>query len=180
VDLRSSLHVHDNPLAIAAAVSDFTIPPPSAIKFHTGAVFLPHLAKPKTSSAPAQFFFGFNRRHARANACFIESNHLETNADVAAPAFFSNRGDNAYTKQNHHRLIIQQPKIPMKQCIDLVHELSFWPLPQTECAFCAHRKCRRCREVSFSIAACCQCRMRAIERLKYLRARIDETDTQEG
>jgi hypothetical protein len=58
VDLRSSLHVHDNPLAIAAAVSDFTIPPPSAIKFHTGAAFLPHLAKPKTSSAPAQIFFG--------------------------------------------------------------------------------------------------------------------------
>src|SRR6266850_7890336 len=69
---------------------------------------------------------------------------------------------------------------PMKECIDLIHELSFWPLPQTDCAFCTHRKCRRCREVSFSIAACCQCRTRAIERLKYLCARVDETDIRAG
>src|SRR6476660_108834 len=68
----------------------------------------------------------------------------------------------------------------MKERIDLIHELSFWSLPQTDCAFCAHPKCGRCREVSFSIAACCQCRTRAIERLKYLRARIDATDARAG
>ncbi|GEM_PF-1455113 len=62
----------------------------------------------------------------------------------------------------------------MKEWIDFVRELSLWPLPETECAFCAHRKCQRCREVSFSSAACCQCRNRAIERLKFLRERLDE------
>src|SRR6266550_4395599 len=68
----------------------------------------------------------------------------------------------------------------MKECIDLIRELSFWPLPQTDCAFCTHRKCGRCREVSFSIAACCQCRMRAIERLKYLEERLHENNSQDG
>src|SRR5262249_42758523 len=62
----------------------------------------------------------------------------------------------------------------MKERSDFVRELSLWPLPETECAFCAHRKCHRCREVSFSSAACCQCRTRAIERLKFLRDRLDE------
>jgi len=58
VNLGSCLHAHDNRLAIAAAVSDFLIPKPSAIKFHTGAAFLPHLAKPKTFIRIYAKFFG--------------------------------------------------------------------------------------------------------------------------
>jgi hypothetical protein len=52
------LHVHNNPLAIAAAVSDFTIPAPSAIKFHTGAAFLPHFGQAKNVIRARAFFFG--------------------------------------------------------------------------------------------------------------------------
>jgi hypothetical protein len=74
-------------VAIVAAVSDFMIPTPSAIKVHTGAAFLPHLVKPKTSSEARKKFFGLNGCQRRANACFIEANHLETNADIATTAF---------------------------------------------------------------------------------------------
>jgi hypothetical protein len=76
-------------LAIAAAVSDFLIPKPSAIKFHTGAAFLPHLAKPKDIIRTYAKVFWLNRRQTRANACFIEANHLETTADIATAAFFN-------------------------------------------------------------------------------------------
>jgi len=82
VNLRSSLPARDNPLAITATVLHFTTQVPPATNFQPGAAFLPHSAKPKTSSEPAQNFL-FNRRETRANACFVESNHLETNADVA-------------------------------------------------------------------------------------------------
>jgi hypothetical protein len=33
--------------------------------------------------------FWLNRRQTRANACFIEANHLETTADIATAAFFN-------------------------------------------------------------------------------------------
>jgi hypothetical protein len=73
-------------LAITAAISDFMIPPPSALNFKLERHFYrtwrsqrhhPNLGK----------VFGFNRRQRRANACFIEANHLETNADIATTAF---------------------------------------------------------------------------------------------
>jgi hypothetical protein len=56
-------------------------------KFQTGAAFLPRLAKPKTSFEARKKFFGLNGCQRRANACFIEANHLETNADIATTAF---------------------------------------------------------------------------------------------
>jgi len=83
------------------------------------------------------------------------------------------RGADA-TQWSYNLLTAHHPEHFMKERSDFVRELSYWPLPETECAFCAHRKCHRCREVSFSSAACCQCRTRAIERLKFLRDRLDE------
>ncbi|HWP58522.1 MAG TPA: hypothetical protein VNL14_11580 [Candidatus Acidoferrales bacterium] len=37
-----------------------------------------------------------------------------------------------------------------------------------KCVICGHPKCRRCREVSLSNLACCQCRARALRRLQQL------------
>src|SRR4030095_1050433 len=56
----------------------------------------------------------------------------------------------------------------VKGLIDLTRRTHFWLLLDAKCPFCTYRKCGECREVSFSILACCQCRARAIERLHAL------------
>ena len=44
-----------------------------------------------------------------------------------------------------------------------------WPGLGTKCPFCSHSKCRACIEVSVNALACCNCRMRAVRRLEYLK-----------
>ncbi len=51
-----------------------------------------------------------------------------------------------------------------------------WPLLRTKCLFCGHANCPECREVSFSILACCKCRARAIKRLQDLQDALDKKD----
>ena len=60
-----------------------------------------------------------------------------------------------------------------------MERMRFWPLPDIECMLCKHRKCAACREVSFSVAACCQCRSRAIARLEYLQKIAAENKRQD-
>ena len=51
-----------------------------------------------------------------------------------------------------------------------------WPLLKVRCLLCGHLNCPDCREVSFSILACCSCRAKAIERLQEFRAHQDTKD----
>jgi hypothetical protein len=62
----------------------------------------------------------------------------------------------------------------------LARRTHFWLLLQAKCPFCTHRKCGECREVSFSILACCQCRSRAIERLHALQKLLSDKDEKNG
>ena len=55
-----------------------------------------------------------------------------------------------------------------------------WPLLRVRCLLCGHLTCPACREVSFSILACCKCRAKAIERLKDLQERQDTNDKDTG
>ena len=48
-----------------------------------------------------------------------------------------------------------------------------WSIIRAKCLLCGHLNCPACREVSFSILACCQCRPRFIERLQELREHQD-------
>jgi hypothetical protein len=43
-----------------------------------------------------------------------------------------------------------------------------WSIVRAKCLLCGHPNCPACREVSFSILACCQCRPKVIERLQEL------------
>ena len=54
-----------------------------------------------------------------------------------------------------------------------------WPLLRLRCV-CGHLNCPDCREVSFSILACCKCRARAIERLKELQKHQKTTGKDTG
>ena len=105
MNLGSCLHAHDNRLAIAAAVSDFLIPKPSAIKFHTGAAFLPHLAKPKTSSNLRKSFLVESSSNARE--CLLHrSKSFRNDCRYCDCSIFQLVDDNAYTKHPLHRLIV--------------------------------------------------------------------------
>src|SRR5581483_11650807 len=121
----------------------------------TGAIFF--------AGAPARKKFLENRRRAAPHACVCVTNNLQTEleTDLHAP-----RGCNPVFQQSSNR---PSPGKFHERMDRLRARTLLVPLPETECAFCAHRKCQRCREVSFSSAACCQCRNRAIERLKFLR-----------
>ena len=50
------------------------------------------------------------------------------------------------------------------------------PLLRVRCLLCGHLNCPDCREVSFSILACCKCRAKAIERLRDLQEHQDKED----
>jgi hypothetical protein len=43
-----------------------------------------------------------------------------------------------------------------------------WPFLRAKCLLCGHLNCPDCREVSYSILACCKCRASAIKRLQDL------------
>jgi hypothetical protein len=49
-----------------------------------------------------------------------------------------------------------------------------WPFLRAKCLLCGHLNCPECREVSFSILACCKCRARAIKRLQDLQQPEDK------
>ena len=49
-----------------------------------------------------------------------------------------------------------------------------WSIVRAKCLLCGHLNCPACREVSFSILACCQCRQRFIECLQELQKLQDK------
>ena len=51
-----------------------------------------------------------------------------------------------------------------------------WSFLRAKCLLCGHLNCPVCREVSFSILACCQCRARAIKRLQEVQELQDKAD----
>jgi hypothetical protein len=109
----------------------------------------------------------------RALQCLRPGNKsFRNNADVATWLYRNPPATTLPQKYSRRRLIVYPSIIPMKDSNHFVRELSLWPLLDTECPFCAHRKCGGCREVSFSVAACCHCRTRAIERLKVLQEQL--------
>jgi len=55
-----------------------------------------------------------------------------------------------------------------------------WVFLRAKCLLCGHLNCPACREVSFSILACCKCRVRAIKSLQELQERQDTNDKDTG
>jgi len=51
-----------------------------------------------------------------------------------------------------------------------------WPFLRAKCLLCGHLNWPECREVSFSILACCKCRARAIKRLQALQEPQNKED----
>src|SRR6266436_3873001 len=68
--------------------------------------------------------------------------------------------------------------LSVKGLANLERKTHFWLLLDAKCPLCAHRKCGECREVSFSILACCQCRARAIARLSTIQKLLNDEKNQ--
>jgi len=102
----------------------------------------------------------------RRNYCFAKLNHLKTTSHLIRS--ISNSVNTALkTPADNSNVHERRSLISMRT-------VSFSPLPEAPCPFCMHLKCAKCREVSFSVAACCQCRKRALARLDCLQKRFSE------
>jgi len=97
---------------------------------------------------------------APENYCFAKINHLQTTNTTDCP--ISNTVKTALKTPADN-----SPTHERRSLISM-RTVSFSPLPEAPCPFCMHRKCTKCREVSFSVAACCECRKRALARLDCL------------
>ena len=46
-----------------------------------------------------------------------------------------------------------------------------WSLFKKKCLLCGHPNCPECREVSFSLLACCKCRAKALKLIEAIKER---------